>query len=88
MYTRISSDDKYPKTLVIRNHLGGMIWQVYYVENESEAVLLSNNATSNGFQEITLEDYQEDLEQNWPDWRETGKKLVEAAKKLEELKNK
>lgn len=61
----------YPKTLVIRNHEGGMIWQIYHVQAEHEAAQLSRNATRHGFRAITLEDYQPEMEETWPDWRET-----------------
>ena len=70
MYKDITTNQDFPQTLIIRNHLGGMIWQVYHVEKESEAAKLSANATKNGFQAITLEDYKPELEQTWPDWRE------------------
>ena len=71
--TDISTNEKYPKTLVIRNHSGGMVWQIYHVELEAEAKQLSANATLNGFYAITLEDHQPELEQTWEDWRETFK---------------
>jgi hypothetical protein len=71
MYTDISTTKGYPKTLIIRNHEGGMIWQVYHVEKLSEADKLSSNATMNGFEAITLEDYQEYMQETWPEWRET-----------------
>ena len=58
MYSNISSNENFPKTLIIRNHLGGMIWQVYHVQKLNEAEKLSYNATMNGFEAITLEDYQ------------------------------
>jgi len=77
MYTFESRDSKYPKTLIIRNHSGGMIWQVYHVETESEARKLSANATSNGFQAITLEDHQPDVEETWPDWRGASEGIVD-----------
>lgn len=70
MYTDKSSNDNYPKTVIIRNHLGGMIWQVYHVQALYEAEKLATNATANGFQAITLEDYQPDMEQTAPNWRE------------------
>jgi hypothetical protein len=47
-----------------------MIWQVYNVLKNSEAEKLSNNATINGFEEITLEDYRTDCEETFPNWRE------------------
>ena len=79
MYTDISSDNTYPKTLVVRNHEGGSIWQIYHVQAEHEAKILAKNATQNAFQAITLEDYQPDYEETWPDWRETdgGRRIVE-----------
>lgn len=77
MYKDIS-DGNYPKTLVIRNHEGGMIWQIYHVDKLVEAERLANNAYANGFFAITLEDYNADLEETWPDWRETegGKEII------------
>lgn len=78
MYLDISTSGSYPKTLIIRNHEGGLIWQVYHVQKEREAKLLSGNATENGFMAITLEDFKEDYEETFPDWRETegGKKII------------
>jgi len=76
MYTDISTSKTYPKTLVIRNHEGGMVWQIYHVEAEYEAERLSNNATKNGFEAITLEDYDESLEQTWPNWRENASSII------------
>jgi hypothetical protein len=67
----ISKTNTYPKTLVIRNHVGGMIWQIYHVQKESEAVKIAANAHGNGFYGITLEDHQPGFEETWPDWRET-----------------
>jgi hypothetical protein len=75
--------DGFPKTLVIRNEPGGMIWQVYHVQNNSEADLLKSNADRNGFYGVSLEEYQPELKETWPDWRETGKALVEKAKEME-----
>ena len=57
---------------MIRNTSGGMVWQIYHVENKSEADKLSATATSNGFYGITLEDHQPELEQTWENWRETA----------------
>jgi hypothetical protein len=70
MYTDNSTSSSYPKTLVVRNHEGGAIWQIYHVQKESEAAKLSINATLNGFQAITLEDHDPSYEETWPDWRE------------------
>lgn len=78
MYKDISSNEKYPKTLIIRNHSDGLIWQVYHVQAKHEADRLAENATNNGFMAITLEDYQPDMEETWDNWRETegGKKII------------
>lgn len=71
MFIDLTTDSNYPKTLVIRNNEGGMIWQLYHVQKESEAINLAANATRNRFDAITLEDYQPEYEETWPDWRET-----------------
>ena len=77
MYTDVTTTAIYPKTLIIRNHEGGMIWQIYHVQAKHEVVRLSKNATKNGFQAITLEDYQPTRKETWPDWRETpGRKKI------------
>lgn len=85
MYRNTSILEEYPKTLLIRNTVGGMIWQIYHVEKESEAAKLSDRATLNGFQDCELTDYKEDQEQTWPDWRESegGKEIC---KEIEENK--
>lgn len=75
MYTDIS-ENEFPKTLMIRNHKGGMIWQVYHVQKQSEAEKLANNAYKNGFYGSTLEDYQPEYEETWADWRETCDKSI------------
>ena len=69
MYTDVSIGN-FPKTLMIRNHEGGMIWQVYHVKNLKEVEWLSGNALKNGFLGSTLENYQPEHEETWPDWRE------------------
>ena len=76
MYTDISTTETYPKTLMIRNHKGGLIWQVYHIKKESEAIKLSSNALRNGFQGTTLEDYQPEYKETWKDWRETCDKSI------------
>ena len=65
-----TSDNDYPKTLVIRNEHGGMIWQIYHVQKLSEAEKLSANATRNGFFGISLEDYMPEAKETFPNWRE------------------
>ena len=71
MYNDLSTGSKWPKTLMVRNHDGGMVWQVYRVKKQSEAEKLTYNANLNGFHGTTLEDHQPEIEETWPDWRET-----------------
>ena len=66
----LTNNDNYPKTLLIRNHEGGMIWQVYHVQQRKEAVLLAEGAKRNYFEAVTLIDYNDEYKENWPDWRE------------------
>jgi hypothetical protein len=77
-YTNVSTNDKYPKTLVIRNTKEGMIWQIYNVEKEIEAIKLSANAFKNGFLGITLEDFDVEAKETFPNWRESkgGKEII------------
>ena len=69
MYTNQTSDNKYPKTLLIRNQHGGSIWQIYHVEKEQEANLIAKNATKNGFESVILEDHKPELQQTWGEWK-------------------
>lgn len=66
----------FPKTLLIRNTVEGMVWQVYHVDNEEQAYYLSKGAKDNGFQGRTLVDHTGD-EETFPNWRmETARGLV------------
>lgn len=67
----------YPKTLLIRNTVGGMIWQIYHVNNIHEANRLAANAAKNCFEGISLEEHKPDQEETFPDWRIVGKELVD-----------
>jgi hypothetical protein len=69
MYKDLSNSNEFPKTLLIRNSVGGMIWQVYHVNNLHEVEVLSKNATNNGFESVTLVDYDISYEETFPDWR-------------------
>lgn len=86
MYTDISTNNNYPKTLMIRNHKGGLVWQVYHVQKQKEADMLERNAYQNGFFGSTLEDYQPEIEETWPDWRETegGKEIIKSGEYLKD----
>jgi len=72
MYTDETTDSTYPKTVIVRNEIGGMVWQIYHVEKEEEASIINDNAHNNGFESVSLEDHQPELEQTWEDWRETA----------------
>ena len=69
MFEDISTGNTYPKTLVIRNSVGGAIWQVYHVDNIYQAVYISKGAKANCFEGRTLEDYQPNEEETFPNWR-------------------
>lgn len=77
-YKEVTEDGVYPKTVIIRNRHDGLIWQVYHVQKEIEALRLIRNATMNAFQGISLEDYQPEIEETCPDWRDTdgGKEII------------
>ena len=60
-----------PKSLIIRNEFGGMIWQCYRVHNSEEVRLLSKTAKANGFLSVQLEQGMDDVEETWPGWRDT-----------------
>lgn len=71
-----NTDNKFPKTLEIRNTSGGLIQQIYHVNNIKEAEILSKNALKNGFMESTLVDLRKDEEETFPNWRnECSKEL-------------
>jgi len=72
-----SITNKYPKTLIIRNSEGGMIWQVYHVNNFKEAEKIAHNATNNGFGDIQLAEYQDSIEETFPDWRKESKGIID-----------
>lgn len=65
-----TTDEIYPKTLIIRNEFEGLIWQIYHVDKLSVAERLAANATANGFYGISLEDYQPQEEETFPNWRQ------------------
>lgn len=69
MFTDNSTSTKLPKTLIIRNHLGGMIWQIYHIVEEVEAEVLSATAAKDGFGAITLEDHRPNDAETFPTWR-------------------
>jgi hypothetical protein len=71
MYKDISTTESFPKTLMIRNHDGGMIWQLYHVDSLDDVKKLTSNAQRNGFYGSTLEDHQPENAETWPDWKQT-----------------
>lgn len=54
---------------IIRNQTGGMIWQVYTVENEVEVSILDKNRKLNGFESGMVEPNSY-MEETWPGWRD------------------
>jgi hypothetical protein len=77
MFINDTTNEKFPKTLEIRNNTGGMIWQIYHVNNLKEAQILSRNSYKNGFMESTLKDYYK-IDETFPNWRnECSKELKE-----------
>lgn len=71
-----STNNNYPKTLLIRNTIGGMVWQLYHVNNELEALRLSNNAQNSAFKDQELTDYN-DQEETFPNWRQESNGIIE-----------
>jgi len=69
MYKNISTTSKYPKTLVIRNSEHGAIWQIYHMDNQYQIMDIVRGAERNGFECITLEDYDESAKETFPNWR-------------------
>jgi hypothetical protein len=65
------STGDFPKTLLIRNEPGGMIWQVYHPDNIKDVEEIKKRAFANGFEEITLTDYAPNYKETFPDWRST-----------------
>ena len=79
----LTTTPDYPKTLFIRNHKEGLIWQIYNVNNFSEAVLLSMNAKCNGFYYCSLEEFDKNHEETFPTWRNEASILIQEALELE-----
>lgn len=69
MFSDLTTNKDYPKTLEIRNTEGGMIWQIYHVNNKQEAMLLSQGAMNNAFMSRTLVDHKPDEKETFPHWR-------------------
>lgn len=60
------------KQLEVRNTPGGMIWQIYHVNENipSEQELLTRAANLNGFTSVRIRDELTE-EETWPGWRDT-----------------
>ncbi len=78
-FNNISTDSLWPKTLVIRNSKGGLIWQVYHVNNDAQAIYITEGAHDNGFESVTLQDYDGEMVETFPNWR------MELARQFESL---
>lgn len=59
----------FPKTLEIRNTSGGIVWQVYHVNNELEIEMLIATSSSNGFMAQDIVPYDPKREETFPNWR-------------------
>ena len=89
----ISTNNNYPKTVVIRNSKGGMIWQVYHVKSERAAEIIAKRAADNCFEGVTLEDYQPNMEETSEGWQndfstDVELRLLEGTNKIQYLLNK
>lgn len=65
----ISTTDTFPKTVMVRNTVGGMIWQVYHVNHVRSAEIIAEYASKASFESVTLEDFQPNMEETFPNWR-------------------
>jgi len=93
MYKDISTDNNYPKTVLIRNSPDGMIWQIYHVNSERAAAIIAKRAKDNAFEGVTLEDYQPNMEETSPNWQndfsaDVELRLLEGTNKIDYLLNK
>jgi hypothetical protein len=89
----ISTNNNYPKTVVIRNSKGGMIWQIYHVHSYRAAEIIAKRAHDNAFDGVTLEDYQPNMEETSPNWQndfstDVELRLLEGTNKIQYLLNK
>lgn len=73
----ISTNNNYPKTVVVRNSKNGMIWQIYHVKSERAAEIIAKQANENAFDGVTLEDYQPNMEETFPNWQNDMRSNVE-----------
>lgn len=63
-----STNNNYPKTLLIRNEVGGMVWQLYHVPSLESAILLAYTSRTQGYEDQELVDYKPESEENYPEW--------------------
>lgn len=77
MYKNISTTTEFPKTLVVRNTPDGMIWQIYHVKTERGAKIIAEGADRGGFEGVTLENHQPELEETFPNWQNDIRNSVE-----------
>jgi len=77
------------RPLIIRNTPNGMIWQIYHIKDNAEAVMLCKTARANGFSSCTdfyfdkIEDYPEET---FPGWRDSSCWKERYAAEYEETK--
>lgn len=70
--TSDSSDNDYPKTLLIHNDRHGIIWQVYHINDIIEQEIIMEGAKRNAFMYIRAINYDSEYEETFKDWRNSG----------------
>ena len=68
-YQDISTNEQFPKTMTMQAQPNGAYWQIYHVRDNSEVKMLKEGATRNGYEVITLKDYNGQLEETFSNWR-------------------
>ena len=68
-YQDISTNEQFPKTMTMQAQPNGAYWQIYHVRDNSEVEMLKEGATRNGYEVITLRNYNGQLEETFPNWR-------------------
>ncbi len=68
-YQDISTNEQFPKTMTMQAQPNGAYWQIYHVRDNSEVKMLKEGATRNGYEVITLRNYNGQLEETFSNWR-------------------
>lgn len=70
MYKDKTTNVHYPKTIKVRTEPDGWVWKVFHPKNKQETEEIMARHTSRDYNGITLEDYDPNVEESNPDWRE------------------